>query len=361
MKKGEPLKPMLQKIDEDKEHKDDYLVNLKSLKCKEYPFLSTSEVHVKEIYHSLKFAGSFSSGKTKDEVDKPMTDHALGQLCNKLEISTGYIRKCLPFPELVNYNLNKWISHTENLNLMVRCNETNVRAVLSNRYKRLDNDLVAHHTLDKLMDMGAEIHQSQYDGDYLKLTAVTPELEGEVKKGDVVQGGVTITNSEIGTQTLLIQPFLYRLVCTNGMVVPSILNRFYQKHLGKVLIDLERDTQAIKIIHKMKKQLELVNDPKVFQENLQKLKDAEKVKTNSTKIVKLFKSHSVSDSEKAEIYAKLNRNISEPYFETDHYSLANAITNYANSDDISEDRSRFLQELGGLIIFAHNPMAVKLR
>ena len=75
MKKGEPLKPMLQKIDEDKEHKDDYLVNLKSLKCKEYPFLSTSEVHVKEIYPSLKFDGSFSSGKTKDEVIKYLEDN----------------------------------------------------------------------------------------------------------------------------------------------------------------------------------------------------------------------------------------------------------------------------------------------
>ena len=34
MKKGQPLKPMLQKIDEDKKHKEDYLVNLKSLSCK---------------------------------------------------------------------------------------------------------------------------------------------------------------------------------------------------------------------------------------------------------------------------------------------------------------------------------------
>jgi len=274
MKKGQPLKPMLQKIDEDKKHKEDYLVNLKSLNCLEWEG---------EIYPALKFNGS--TGK----VNAPMTDHALGQLCSKLEIGTGYIRKCLPFPELVNYNLNKWISYKKDRDLMVRCNETKVRAVLSNQYKRLDNDLVAHHTLDKLMDMGAEIKESHYDGDYLKLTAVTPELKGEVKKDDVVQGGITITNSEIGTQALLIQPFLYRLVCTNGMVVPSILNRFYQKHLGKVLIDLERDTQAIKIIHKMKKQLELVNDPRVFQENLQKLKDAEQVKTNSTKIVKLFK------------------------------------------------------------------------
>ena len=347
MKKGEPLKPMFQKIDEDKKHKEDYLVNLKSL--------NVTKAYPGDTFPRLQFEGK------KEKVEMPMTDYALGQLCSKLEIGTSYIRKCLPFPDLVNYNLNKWISYKEDRDLMVRCNKTNVRAILSNRYKRLDNDLIAHHTLDKLMDMGAEIQQSRYDGDYLQLTAITPKLKGEVKKDDVVQGGITITNSEIGTQTLLIQPFIYRLVCTNGMVVPSILNRFYQKHLGKVLIDLERDTQAIKIIHKMKKQLELVSNPEVFQENLQKLKDAERVKTNSTKIVKLFKSHSVSDYEKAEIYAKLKRNVSEPYFETDHYSLANAITNYANSDDVTEDRSRFLQELGGLIIFSHNPRAVKLR
>ena len=76
MKKGEPLKPMLQKIDEDKKHKEDYLVNLKSLNCLEWEG---------EVYPALKFNGS--TGK----VNAPMTDHALGQLCNKLEIGTGYI------------------------------------------------------------------------------------------------------------------------------------------------------------------------------------------------------------------------------------------------------------------------------
>ena len=49
-----------------------------------------------------------------------MTDHSLGQLCHKLEIGTSYIRKCLPFPELVEKNLNHWIENTKNKNLMVR-------------------------------------------------------------------------------------------------------------------------------------------------------------------------------------------------------------------------------------------------
>ena len=349
MKKGHNIKEMLQKVNDDAQYKKDFVVNLKALTVKEsvrtFPAVQVLE---------------------KDEALQ-LTDHSLNQLCGRLEIGTLYINKCLPVSQsLVAHNLNFWISNNKDRDLMLRTYENfdkskNVRAVLSNRYKMIDAHHVLNPALSKIMDLGAEFKYSHYDGDRLNVTATLPKLEGAVQKDDIVQGGITITNSEIGNGGLLIQPFLYRLVCTNGMVVPSILNRFYQKHLGKVLIDLERDTQAIKIIHKMKKQLELVNDPKVFQENLQKLKDAEKVKTNSTKIVKLFKSHSVSDSEKAEIYAKLNRNISEPYFETDHYSLANAITNYANSDDISEDRSRFLQELGGLIIFAHNPMAVKLR
>ena len=121
MKKGQPLKPMLQKINEDKKHKEDYLVNLESLQC-----IEREDFH-KEFYPFLKFDGS--AGK----VNKPMTDHALGQLCNKLEIGTSYIRKCLPFPELVNYNLNKWITLQKDRDLMVRCNETKVRAILSNR------------------------------------------------------------------------------------------------------------------------------------------------------------------------------------------------------------------------------------
>ena len=61
------------------------------------------------------------------------------------------------------------------------------------------------------------------------------------------------------------------------------------------------------------------------------------------------------DYERAEIFGRLKHNVSY-HFTTNNYTFANAITNLANSDDVSEDRARYLQELGGLIIFAHNPM-----
>ena len=47
-------------------------------------------------------------------------------------------------------------------------------------------------------------------------------------------------------------------------------------------------------------------------------------------------------------------------FFTSKYELANAITNIANDEEKSDQRSRQLQELGGLIIFAHNPMQIRI-
>ena len=42
-------------------------------------------------------------------------------------------------------------------------------------------------------------------------------------------------------------------------------------------------------------------------------------------------------------------------FTTDRYELGNAITNLANSDDVTDDRARFLQELGGTVMFWNTP------
>ena len=40
--------------------------------------------------------------------------------------------------------------------------------------------------------------------------------------------------------------------------------------------------------------------------------------------------------------------------------MANAITNIANDEEKSDDRARFLQELGGLVIFSNNPVSARL-
>ena len=345
MKKGHDIKEMLQKVNDDANYKKDFVVNLKALRVKESV----------RTFPAVQVLGN-------DEALQ-LTDHSLNQLCGRLEIGTLYINKCLPVSQsLVAENLNFWIDHNKERDLMLRTYENfdkskNVRAVLSNRYKMIDAHHVLNPALNKIMDLGAEFKYSHYDGDRLNVTATLPKLEGEVQKDDIVQGGITITNSEIGNGGLLIQPFIYRLVCTNGMVAPRYLNRFFTRHVGKIVIDPEKDTQWVSIIDKMQKQIELVSNPEVFQENLQKLKDATNEKITSHKIVEVTKKHGITDYERKEIFERLEHYVGET-FTTSKYDFANAIT---NSDDRSDDRARFLQELGGLIIFAHNPMKIKLR
>ena len=349
MKKGHDVRQVVQQINKDVKSKKDYIVTLNALE------VTTSN----NTYPNLEFT---------DAPDQySLTDHSMNQLCGKLEIGTQYLRKCLPISqELVAHNLNFWIKNTKSKELMVRTIERKsdelpniARAVCSNRYKRIDNDVVVTHSLNKLMDLGLDIKYINYDRDTLNVTAVNPKVEGEVSEGDVVQSGVTITNSEIGSGSLMIQPFIYRLVCTNGMVAPRYLNRFYSKHVGKIIIDPSQDDQYITIIEKMQKQIDLVNDNEVWKESFQKLKDSTKQTINSHQIVELAKKQGVTESERAQIFERLNHYVGDT-FTTTKYDLANAITNLGNDEEKSDQRARFFQELGGLIVFAHNPMVARV-
>ena len=57
-------------------------------------------------------------------------------------------------------------------------------------------------------------------------------LEAEVVPGDIVQSGIIISNSEVGLGSVSIQPLVYRLVCSNGMVVNDAQTR--RNHVGRV-------------------------------------------------------------------------------------------------------------------------------
>jgi len=346
MKKGQEIKQMLKQINNDVKFKKDYIITLNALQINES----------NTTYPNLQITDS------ADQYN--LNDHSLNNLCNKLEIGTRYISKCLPVSQsLVTHNLNFWINNTKSRELMLRTVEghdiNRVRAIMTNRYKRIDNDVVANATLTKLMDMGAELKYSHYDGDNLNITAVLPKLEGEVVEGDFVQGGITITNSEIGQGSLVVKPFIYRLVCTNGMVAPEYLNQFYAKHVGKMIIDIDNDDQWKTIVSKMEQQLELVANPELFEENLNKLKQATEQKINSHQIEVLAKNHGLSDVERAGVFERLNHYVGDT-FVTSKYDVANAITNIANDEEKSDDRARFLQELGGLVIFSNNPVSARL-
>ena len=138
-------------------------------------------------------------------------------------------------PELLAENVNSWFADKPS-SYMVRSMDYGAgqvaRALLSERYRRIDNMEITTSVLplfagnDQYEVMSCEVTENRL---YLKV--VNHRLEMEVRKGDIVQAGVMISNSEVGLGAVSIQPLVYRLVCTNGMVVNDMGER--RHHVGR--------------------------------------------------------------------------------------------------------------------------------
>jgi hypothetical protein len=50
--------------------------------------------------------------------------------------------------------------------------------------------------------------------------------------GDITKKGIVINNSEVGYMAVQFRAFLYRLVCTNGMIAPRDMGGFHFRHRG---------------------------------------------------------------------------------------------------------------------------------
>src|SRR5690606_20428094 len=124
---------------------------------------------------------------------------------------------------------------------LLRTLGNDLRAVLSDRYRPLDNDALVAAVLPLLAERGFEIESAEVTDSRLYLKAVTPRIESEVKPGDVVRMGVTISNSEIGAGALKIDPLLYFLACTNGLVLTS--SRLRKFHVGRQAGELDSERE----------------------------------------------------------------------------------------------------------------------
>jgi hypothetical protein len=62
------------------------------------------------------------------------------------------------------------------------------------------------------------------DIDRLDIDLVSPSKEEIVRTGDVVQSGLHIVHERFGTQATLVEAFVYRLICRNGMTRRECVN-----------------------------------------------------------------------------------------------------------------------------------------
>ncbi|MCD8082853.1 MAG: DUF945 domain-containing protein [Clostridiales bacterium] len=138
-------------------------------------------------------------------------------------------------PDLLAENVNSWFADKEN-SYMVRSmqygNVRMARALLSERYRRIDNMEIAAAVLPLFAGTEQyEVVSCEVTENRLYLKIVNHRLETAVVPGDYVQAGVMISNSEVGLGAVSVQPLLYRLVCTNGMTVNDFGER--RHHVGR--------------------------------------------------------------------------------------------------------------------------------
>ena len=148
-------------------------------------------------------------------------------------------------PGLLAENVNAWFGDRDN-NYMVRSltdeRGQTARALLSDRYRRIDNLEVAGAVLPLFAGSDQyEVHSAEVTDSKLYLKILNKRLEMEVVPGDIVQAGVMISNSEVGLGAVSVQPLVYRLVCTNGMCVQDFGER--KMHVGRAAKSIEESLE----------------------------------------------------------------------------------------------------------------------
>jgi len=169
--------------------------------------------------------------KLPEIVPRLLSDVAHRQVGTHVNIPAKYYDRCRhQAPDLLCDHINHWHNLTPAVR-MVRELDGDVRAILSDRYKRIDNVDVLAVMLPALREVpNIEIVSCEVTPTKMYLKIVDPTVRGEPVVGDVCEAGCIISNSEIGLGSMSIEPFMRRLVCLNGMKIGD--KRFRRTHVG---------------------------------------------------------------------------------------------------------------------------------
>jgi hypothetical protein len=161
----------------------------------------------------------------------PLLPLAHDQLGGRLGIPSRYYDRMLTdAPNLLATNVNEWFRRDPQRR-MVRTLGGDARAFLSAKYQRVENEEVAQAALPVLAELpDVQIVSSEVTDRRLYIHFVVPTVQGEVKRGDVVQAGGIISNSEVGCGAVSVSGFVWRLVCLNGMKTGEAYRR---THVGR--------------------------------------------------------------------------------------------------------------------------------
>lgn len=361
MRNGLDLSNLISELEYRHENRRDFLVNTKAITI--IPPSDDDPVHIR-----------FKRPDGK-RWQFPMTHHMLTQLCGFLHVSMLLVDSLLTKGtqrerEALCHLLTVRLQDNEAIR-MVRTQheffaEPIARAFLSDRYRQIDNWPLTEAIVPIIQSNPKLKLMSSYISDtnlYLKIvnTAITGEVGRVTSKGhevgDVVQLGVIISNSEVGVGRVQVRTFLFRSICTNGMVAMEVTNKIGKTHVGRIQ---QADSETLIMS-------EDVNDNDDFivsvkETIIKALNDETLLKTIAKKFEATRKDEVIGDEEAVWAYlgkmynfgVEELKSITRYYRENsdkNRFGVINAVTQFAaRNKTASYDRVTELEVIGGQIL-----------
>jgi hypothetical protein len=303
--------------------------------------------------------------------DYSVHPNALGQLAQRAGIPAQYLRGLL-VPDVVEtardgtarvVEQNGWRRdlareilsrhHTNSQHrALVRSVRSDVRAVLSDRFRRLDVRPLFEAFAGACQEIGAIPVDGTSSDVRISVQAILPTVHEPVT-GEPVVLGLDWTNSDFGKAPYSIRMFAMRLVCLNGMIGRSEMS---QRHLGGRLDDafewsqqtLAADTRAMRLA--TTDVVKGVLGPARVDAYLGTLAEAAARETSFANAIRsVSKELTKGERERAEMAFESPDVVNLPKGAS-VWRASNALSWIANADGVDPERRLELQELAGKIL-----------
>lgn len=286
-----------------------------------------------------------------------INDHAHGQLASWLKIPKPYYDRLRhDHPDLLAHDASA-LMQREHARRMVRTLDGTARAYLSDKFRvDMDNYDVANAALPILYEVpDLKILSLGVTDTRMYIKAEFPRLRGAVKVGDEVTAGIVVSNSEVGSGSLRIEPLVYRLICTNGMIMGTTLKKF---HVGArhglsdeafaVLSQETREKAAEALTGIVRDVMKAATDEIGFRDRVEQLRETDKEKIETNDVPKAVEVLGNKLNLTQEEQGGVLKNLIEGGSLT-RWGMANAVTRLAQ--DIEDyDRATEIERAGGNVI-----------
>jgi hypothetical protein len=307
------------------------------------------------------------------EQDYLVHTNAIGQLASRCGVPIGYLRDLLVADvvderargELVVTESRAWRrqlaarileAHTSaqsvRARVLVRSVGSQVRGILSDRFRRLD----VRPLFDAFAEACAEVGAVPVDGTStevrVSVQAIVPKLYEPVP-GDPIVLGLDWSNSDFGRAPYEIRVFTLRLLCANGLVGRS---EMHQRHLGARLDDsiewsartLQSDTETMRLATQ-----DVVRGalgPARVELFLESLRLAASQETNFESAIRRVSKELTKAERNAAASAFDGPDVVNLPAGNTLWRASNAISWIANAESVAAERRLELQELAGQLL-----------